>query len=141
MVKLTRAGEYAIKGMLNLAQRSSEGLTLIADVARSEEVSAGFLAKIFQSLSRAGLVDSHRGAGGGIGLGMPAEQINIRMIIEAVEGPIALNDCLLEHGGCQKAESCPLADVWRQAQQAMLTVLEQSNLAQLAAREKTAESA
>ena len=78
MVKLTRAGEYAIKGMLYLAQQSPDGLTLIAEVAASQGVSAGFLAKIFQSLSRAGLVDSHRGAGGGVSLGMPAERIDVR---------------------------------------------------------------
>ena len=109
MVKLTRAGEYAIKGMLYLAQQSPEGLTLIADVAASQNVSAGFLAKIFQNLSRACLVESHRGAGGGVSLGMSAERITVRMIIEAVEGPIALNNCLVEHGGCKDADRCALA--------------------------------
>ena len=136
MVKLTRAGEYAIKGMVFLAQQSGEGLTLIADVAASQDVSAGFLAKIFQSLSRAGLVDSHRGAGGGVSLGMSAERINIRMIIEAVEGPIALNNCLLEHGGCEDADHCALAGMWQHAQDAMLRVLEGTNLAGLVASEK-----
>ena len=141
MVRLTRAGEYAIKGMLYLARQSQDGLTLIADVARSQGVSAGFLAKIFQELSRAGLVDSHRGAGGGVSLGMPAQSINLKMIIEAVEGPSALNNCLLEHGGCSNASHCPLADVWRSAQEAMLTKLEAGNLAQLAAMERIGSDA
>ena len=136
MVKLTRAGEYAIKGMLFLAQQSPDGLTPIADVARSQNVSAGFLAKIFQNLSRAGLVESHRGAGGGVSLGMSAEKITVRMIIEAVEGPIALNNCLVEHGGCRDADGCALAAMWHRAQDAMLGVLEGTSLAGLVASER-----
>lgn len=135
MVRLTRAGEYAIKGMLYLAQQPTDGLTLIGDVAKSQDVSPGFLAKIFQSLSRAGLIDSHRGAGGGVSLGMSAETINVRMIIEAVEGPIALNECLLEHGGCKNADTCALAGMWREAQEQMLSVLERATLAELAVAE------
>ena len=134
MVRLTRAGEYAIKAMLYLAQQSREGLTLIGDVAKSQDVSAGFLAKIFQELSRAGLVDSHRGAGGGVSLGMAAEKITLKMIIEAVEGPIALNNCLLDHGYCTNREKCAVAETWRDAQGAMLGVLERDSLAELAAR-------
>ena len=135
MVRLTRAGEYAIKAMLYLSKQP-EGLTFIGDVAKSQGVSAGFLAKIFQELSRAGLVDSHRGAGGGVSLGMAADEITVKMIIEAVEGPIALNNCLLEHGYCRNRTDCPVADMWRDAQGAMVGVLERSTLAELVAREK-----
>lgn len=140
MVRLTRAGEYAIRGMLYLAQQPEEGLTLIADVAKNQGVSPGFLAKIFQELARAELVDSHRGAGGGVSLGKPAGTINLRMIIEAVEGPIALNNCLIGHDGCARTQECALADVWREAQEAMLAKLEQTNLADLAARERKKSS-
>ena len=65
MVRLTRAGEYAIRGMVYLSQQqSTDGLTLIADIAKAQKVSGSFLAKIFQSLARAGLVESQRGAAG-----------------------------------------------------------------------------
>ena len=136
MVRLTRAGEYAIRGMLYLAQQPADGLTLIADVARSQGVSAGFLAKIFQELARAGLVDSYRGAGGGVSLGKRADAINLRMIIEAVEGPVALNNCLAQDERCANVGSCCLAETWRQAQEAMLTVLERKNLGELAAEQR-----
>jgi len=137
LVRLTRAGEYAIRGMLYLALQPAEALTQIADVAARQGVSPGFLAKIFQELSRAGLVDSHRGAGGGVSLALPAERINIRMVIEAVEGPIALNNCLMEQDGCERAQECVLVGMWREAQEAMLTVFEGATLAELACRERS----
>jgi Rrf2 family transcriptional regulator, iron-sulfur cluster assembly transcription factor len=135
-VRLTRAGEYAIKGMVYLALQPADGLVQIADIAGRQGVSPGFLAKIFQELSRAGLVESHRGAGGGVSLGLPADQVTLRMIIEAVEGPIALNNCLLQEDGCPKAKECGLAVTWREAQGALTGVLERTTLADLAGREK-----
>ena len=129
MVRLTRAGEYAIRGMVYLSQQqSTDALTLIADIARTQKVSSSFLAKVFQSLSRAGLVESQRGAAGGVALGRPAHEISLRDIVEAVEGPVALNECLVSDDPCENAENCPLAPVWREAQKRLLTVLESATL-------------
>ena len=128
MVRLTRAGEYAIRGMIYLSQQPREHLTLIADIAHAEGVSASFLAKIFQSLAKAGLVESQRGAAGGVSLGRPAERISLKNIVEAVEGPVALNQCLVADDPCEKAETCPVAPVWREAQKRLLAVLESATL-------------
>jgi len=123
MVRLTRAGEYAVRGMVYLSQQPRDGLTLISDIAKAQKVSASFLAKIFQGLAKAGLVESQRGAAGGVSLGRPPERISIRNIVEAVEGPVAINRCLLAKDACERARTCPLADVWREAQEKLLEVL------------------
>ena len=128
MVRVTRAGEYAIRGMMYLARRGTDDLTLIGDIAKAEKLSSSFLAKIFQGLAKTGLVESHRGAAGGVSLGRPADEISLRDIIEAVEGPVALNRCLLEDDPCEKAANCPLAPVWREAQARLLGVLEDATL-------------
>ena len=91
-------------------------------------MSSSFLAKIFQSLAKAGLVESTRGAAGGVALGRPANEISLRDIVEAVEGPMALNDCLLSDDPCENAEDCPVAPVWREAQDRLLTVLQSATL-------------
>ena len=128
MVRLTRAGEYAIRGMIYLAQQTPDDLTLIADIAKAEKVSGSFLAKIFQTLSKAGLVESQRGAAGGVSLGRAPDQISLKDIVEAVEGPLALNRCLEADDPCEKAADCPLASVWREAQERLLAVLEAATL-------------
>ena len=86
MLRLTRAGEYAIRGMCYLAQQPTDKLTLIGDIAKEQGCSASFLAKIFQSLSKAGLIDSQRGVSGGVSLACVPEEINLKQIIEAYRG-------------------------------------------------------
>lgn len=131
MVRVTRAGEYAIRGMIRLAKANGEKRVLIANIAKEEGMSKAFLAKQFQRLARAKIVDSTRGAQGGIALARPAAEINLRDIVEAVEGPVELNRCLARKNRCKNAPSCPLADVWREAQEGMLAVLEKTTLAQV----------
>jgi len=128
MVRLTRAGEYAIRGMVYLSQRPREELTLISDIAKSQKVSASFLAKIFQGLTKAGLVESQRGKAGGVNLGREPGRISLRDILEAVEGPIAINRCLRSKDRCENAPKCPLSGVWREAQEKLLEVLQKVTL-------------
>ena len=132
MVRLTRAGECAIRGMVRLAKMNGgDGLALIADIAREEGVSKAFLAKQFQRLVRAKLVESSRGASGGVALARPASEITLRDIVEAVEGRIELNECLSAAERCKNAETCALSAIWREAQEKMLDVLSKATLAQI----------
>jgi Rrf2 family protein len=115
--------------MIYLAKQPREELTLISEIAKAQKVSASFLAKIFQGLSKAGLVDSVRGVAGGVNLARDPKEISLRNIVEAVEGPVALNRCLRKKDPCENTRTCPLADVWREAQEKMLEVLETATLA------------
>lgn len=130
-MKLTRGGEYGIRGVLYLAGQPEGKVTMLAEIARAQEVPARFLAKIFQALAKAGLVRSHRGAKGGFSLGRSAGQITVKDVVEAVEGPIHLNICLLGPGECDLEKTCPLHKVWREAQDRMLEVLSHANFADL----------
>ena len=132
MFRVTRAGEYAIRGMIRLARgNGSDDLVLISDIAEEEGVSKSFLAKQFQRLVKAGLLESSRGASGGVGLARPAGEITLRDIVEAVEGPVELNQCLSAKDRCKNAPNCPLSPVWREAQERMLDVLSRVTLAQV----------
>lgn len=129
MVGLSRGGEYAVRGMIRLAGRSpGDGLMLISEIAEAEGVSASFLAKTFQKLVKAGLVESARGAAGGVGLARPTDKITLRDIVEAIDGPIELNRCLSSDSRCEKADRCALSSVWREAQEKLLEVLARTTL-------------
>ena len=67
-MQITRAGEYGVLGLMNLARRSPGQMVMIDDVSRTERIPKSFLAKIFQDLVKAGLVRSIRGAHGGFAL-------------------------------------------------------------------------
>jgi len=127
-MQLTRAGEYAIKSLLYLAAQGADSRIMASDVASAQQIPVNFVRKILESLAKTGLVKSYRGAGGGFTLGRAPEQISVRNIIEAVEGPLALNQCLLPIP-CESIADCPMCHVWREAQQAVEKVLDGYSLA------------
>lgn len=131
-MQLTRGGEYAIRGMINLARQPRGRKVMTGEIARAAEVPVSFLAKVLQILARSGIVESYRGTGGGFSLLKPAGEITLRQIIEAVEGDIALNECLVHKDACKRVGTCPAHKIWKEAQEQLLKVLDKANLADLA---------
>ena len=134
MLHLTRKGDYAIRGMVYLAMKPMDRMSLISEMASAIDVSQTLLAKTFQNLSKVGLVKSYRGVGGGFMLGRPAEEISLLSIVEAVEGPIVLNRCLLRPGTCGRDAECTVHPVWREVQEKMRETLGNVTLKHLAGR-------
>jgi Rrf2 family iron-sulfur cluster assembly transcriptional regulator len=138
-VQLTRGSEYAIRGMLYLARQPRGRKVMTSEVARAADVPESFLAKVLQVLARAGIVESFRGTGGGFALIRPAGEISLRQVIEAVEGNIALNKCLVHQDACKRVGACPTHKVWQEAQEQLLNVLNKANFADLARYEAALE--
>lgn len=130
-MQVTRAGEYGVLGMLNLARRSQGQCVMIDDISVEERISKSFLAKIFQDLAKAGLVKSTRGARGGYVLARPPEQITVLEIIEAIEGRIVLQRCLEDVPDCDNTSGCALCRLLGQAQDRVKDVFAQTTLADL----------
>jgi len=133
-MQITRAADYAVRVMVHLA-----GLPQGARVSRGELSIAAdcpeqFLAKVLQSLTRAGLVVSHRGNTGGFELDDSHRAASVLEVIEAIEGPIRLNVCLTGDHACNRQTWCPSYSVWGEAQEAMVAVLRASKLDELARR-------
>ena len=135
-MKLTRGGEYGIRGVLYLAQQDNGKVSMLSAIAKAQDVPPRFLAKIFQALAKAGVVKSHRGAKGGFSLAKPASEVTVKDVIEAIEGPIYLNVCLMAPGECSRDKICPMHRVWEEAQEKMMDVLSRANFADLAKAEQ-----
>lgn len=135
-MELTRKGEYAIRGIVYLAQLPPGKVALISEIAEAADVPQTFLAKILQSFAKIGIVKSFRGAGGGFMLGRTASRITLREVVEAVEGPIMPNRCLLGAGSCEREGSCGVHPVWREVQGRVVEVLDGVTIEELAARSK-----
>jgi Rrf2 family protein len=138
-MQLTRAADYAIRVMVHLAGLPPETRASRAELAEAAECPEQFLSKVLQSLTRAGLVLSHRGNTGGFELPNNHRAASLLEVVEAIEGPIRLNVCLNSERSCARQEWCPAHDVWVSAQAAVAQVLRDasiSGLAQLAAARK-----
>lgn len=131
-MKITKGTDYGILGILYLARQPFERVSLLHEIAREQNVPETYLAKIFQDLTKGGLVRSHRGARGGFSLARPASQITLRQVIETLQGPICINRCLDIREGCSKSDTCPVSTVLRQAQAQLLATLDAATLDMLA---------
>lgn len=133
-MQITRAGEYGVLGLLALARRPVGEVVMIDVVAAEEEVPVSFLGKIFQSLARAGIVKSARGSGGGFALARDPGDITVLQVIEAIEGPIALQRCLDDDSGCANISGCALCGLLAEAQDKVKDVFQATTLSGLAGR-------
>ncbi len=138
-MKLTRGGEYGIRGVLYLAGQNDGKVSMLSAIAEAQDVPPRFLAKIFQALAKAGIVRSHRGAKGGFSLARSASEVTIKDVIEAIEGPIHLNVCLVGQGECDRDKICPMHQVWEEAQEKMMGVLARATFADLIKAEQEAK--
>lgn len=133
-MRLTKACEYGLRAMIYLASQPADQVIFAREIAQSRDIPPAYLAKVLQMLARARLVRSHQGITGGFLLARPAHEIAVREIVEAIDGPILQNSCLLhECPDCTEA-TCPVYAVWSRAQAALTTVLEDITVDQLARR-------
>lgn len=131
-MRLTRQGDYAVRVMVDLAMHGHAGPVSRAAIQARQEVPPAYLAKIVQTLARAGLVTTRPGAGGGVSLALPAAQITLRRVVEAVEGPITLNRCVVGPGACPRDRVCPVQPVWLRLQALVTRELDAVTIAELA---------
>jgi Rrf2 family iron-sulfur cluster assembly transcriptional regulator len=131
MMELTRKGEYAIRGIVYLAAQPEDMNCLLSDIAAAVDVPPTFLAKIFQQFSKIGLVKSFRGTGGGFVLGRAPDKITLLEVVEAVEGPIMPNRCVVNPGECPRYVFCNVHPVWKRVQLQVCDVLERVTLKDL----------
>ena len=132
-MRLTRHGDYAVRVVVDLASRPAGAIVPRARIQERQDVPAAYLAKIVQALARGGLVRTHPGARGGVSLARAASAISLRDVIEAAEGPLALNRCVVAAGACPRDRACPVHPVWVRLQRLLARELEAVSMAELAA--------
>lgn len=138
-MKLSTKGRYAMRAMLDLAQHYNEGLTLVKDVARRQEISERYLEHLFLSLKAAGLIKSARGAHGGFALARPPSGIKLVEVMQVCEGPLALVECIADAGLCSRSSQCATRDVWKEMQLSMESLLSSMTLQDLIERQRVKE--
>ena len=135
-MQITRQADYAVRAMVYLAQlesvaqKESDKRAATSKIAQEKGIPPSFLAKIVSQLNVAGLLQTSRGARGGVSLAKPAETISLLDVVEAIDGPILLNDCVGEMSTCDHDEDCPLKPVWCDAQKMLVEHLSKANFAQ-----------
>jgi Rrf2 family protein len=131
-MQLTRAADYGVRVMIHLASLPSHQRVRLPVLARATGAPESFLSKVLQALCRAGFIVSQRGQTGGFEILPAGRQASISAVIEAIEGPICLNLCMNQETNCKRKSFCPAHPVWARAQAAVMAVLNEASIDELA---------
>ena len=134
-MQITRQADYAVRAVLHLAHNGDQRIATSA-IAEKQRIPPSFLAKIISQLSIAGVLHTSRGARGGVTLARDAKDITLLEVVEAIDGPIQLNECVGENGTCSFDSDCPLRPVWCDAQEELVGRLKGTNFADMKAKDK-----
>ncbi|MCC7496857.1 MAG: Rrf2 family transcriptional regulator [Bryobacterales bacterium] len=128
----SRSAEYAIRAFVQLAEVPGGKYAMVKQIAEKADIPSHFLAKILQQLARKGFLRSSKGPTGGFALRIPAEEISILQIVEAVDGLADYERCLGGMAECNDQQPCGMHDSWKALRASIIEYLEGNSIADLA---------
>jgi Rrf2 family protein len=131
-MQITREGDYGIRSVLYLSRQPFKKISFVNEISEEYKIPRSFLAKILQKLVKAKLVRSYRGVKGGFSLAKQARDISMLDVVEAIEGKIYLNLCLMDKKKCNFSRNCPVNPVWAAIQVRFTDMLKKMNFEELA---------
>lgn len=137
---LTKKTEYAIRAMWEIAHHDGSTLTTATAIANRQQIPPKYLPQIVSELSRAALVVTARGFGGGLRLNRPAKEISLLEIIEATQGKMTMYECQACVYECQHLPNCKLQQVYDKAQKTLEETFRDVTLADLHFKETSKAS-
>jgi len=136
-MQITRQADYAVRAVLYLSKLGADQRAATSQIAEEQRIPPSFLAKIVSQLSVAGLLQTSRGARGGVSLAKSPENISLLEVVEAIDGPILLNDCVAGNGNCIFDDECLMKPVWCDAQAELVNRLKSTTFDQFVSESET----
>ena len=125
--------------MLELASHYGEGPIELKEIARRENISQKYLEQVIHPLRTGGLVKSVRGSKGGYSLAKPPSEIYLNDLVDILEGPINLVECLKNSKVCQRSSFCVTRDVWKEVSDAIKKIFHSITLEDMINRKREKE--
>ncbi len=134
MLSISRETDYACRVILHLALLPADTRVTAQEIAKKRIIPRALVRRVITRLGKAKLIKTSRGNRGGLRLARPAAQISLLDVVQAMEGTIALNACLLTEYKCPLMKDCTVHLAWEQIQRTFLTELERTTFDRLARR-------
>jgi Rrf2 family protein len=132
MLRLTKKADYGLMALKYLAEQQDPNASQSAkDVAEAYHIPPQLLAKILQTLAKAGLLVSHAGTNGGYALARNARDISAFEVIRAIDGPLFITSCITIHGTCDLAGHCTIKEPLRKVNDSITGMLSALSIADL----------
>lgn len=128
---LSRSADYGLRALMFLAQREDPSPAPLDQIAQAQAVPPALLSKILQTLVKAKILRSQKGYGGGFTLIADPTQLSLEQVVELIDGPFTVFECLSDESFCTLCEGCKLKSKFRELQATMLGVLGGTSIADL----------
>jgi len=112
-MRISTKGRYGLRILIDLATHDPAKPRLIRDIAQSQQISEKYISRLVIDLRRAKLIRSVRGVNGGFHLAKNPEEITLLEVLETMEGPISVVDCVRNPEKCKREHLCPARDIWQ----------------------------
>ena len=130
-MKISTKGRYGLRILLDLAIHQSEKPRLIRDIAKSQQISEKYISRLVIALRKAGMIRSVRGVNGGFHLAMKPEDITLLDVIEVMEGPLSIVDCVSMPKRCRLSDNCAPREVWSKLNEDIRDLMRSTTLADI----------
>ncbi len=134
-MQITHQADYAIRTMVYLASQVPNLKIATSQIAKEYQIPPSFLTKIVSQLSIAGLIHTSRGARGGVSLARSPEAISLLDVIEAIDGPVMMNECTSDPCTCPFKATCKIHRFWCETRDVITDRLHTETLDKLASKE------
>jgi Rrf2 family protein len=136
MITISRETDYAARVVLHLSLQEEGARATAQQIAGERLIPKALVRRVVTRLAAAGIIETTRGTDGGIQLARPAAHISLLQVVEAMEGPIALNRCAVEPHTCPLSPACSVHQAWCQAKDIIRHHLNQITFEQLAGKKE-----
>jgi Rrf2 family protein len=123
MLRLTKKADYGLMALKYLAEQTGGSAYSAKDIAEAYHIPPQLLAKILQTLAKAGLLVSHAGTNGGYALARGSQEITAFEVIRAIDGPLFITSCITIHGTCDLAGHCTIKEPLRKVNDSIKDLL------------------
>ena len=132
MLRINRQTDYAIRIVLALAKEPVGSRISSTRIREEMLIPKAFMSRIVAQLARTDFITAYPGREGGLQLTKPAKEVTLRNIVELMEQPLNLSECMLNEQACPFEMACPVRKRWYRLQKVILEELEQTNFEELA---------
>ena len=136
-MKINKLTDYSIVILTNMVIKDENAMHTAKELSEFSEIPLPTVTRILKMLSNEGILESQRGAQGGYTLTKSSTDISVAEVIEAMEGPIALTECVSDDCGCAFEPSCAVGKPWQKINKAVNNVLQNINLSEMSIKDES----
>jgi Rrf2 family protein len=126
--------KYAVMALIELAVRQNDRPVQVREISKSTGIPHHFLAKLIQTLVKAGILSSTKGRGGGLKFVRSPEEVTIAEVVKAIDGQQVFQSCIFGLQNCDGTKNCPMHSVWGPIREQILKFLQKTTVADLASK-------